>query len=75
MFGCDVCQDVCPWNRFSTPHNEPAFAPHKNLLKMSKSDWEDLTEEVFQELFKKSAIKRTKYSGLTRNIKFIGLGD
>lgn len=75
MFGCDVCQDVCPWNRFSKPHKEPAFSPHESLLKMSKSDWEDLTEEIFRDLFKNSAIKRTKYSGLTRNIKFIGLGD
>lgn len=69
MFGCDICQSVCPWNRFSTPHSEPAFNPHENLLKMSKADWTDLTEEVFRELFKKSAVKRTKYSGLIRNIK------
>lgn len=71
MFGCDVCQDVCPWNRFSKPHNEPNFNPHDNLLKMNKSDWEDLTEEVFQELFRKSAVKRTKFKGLTRNINFL----
>ena len=71
MFGCDICQDVCPWNRFSTPHNEPAFNPHENLLKMSKSDWKDLTEEIFREVFKKSAVKRTKFAGLTRNISIL----
>ncbi len=71
MFGCDICQDVCPWNRFSTPHQETQFNPHENLLKMNKSDWEDLTEEVFQDLFKKSAVKRTKYAGLKRNLQFL----
>lgn len=71
IFGCDVCQDVCPWNRFSKPHNNHAFDSHKDLFEMKKSDWQDLTEEVFQELFKKSAVKRTKYSGLKRNIKFL----
>lgn len=72
MFGCDVCQDVCPWNRFSKPHAEAAFNPQEQLLKMSKADWEDLSEEVFRELFKNSAVKRTKYSGLKRNIDFLG---
>jgi epoxyqueuosine reductase len=72
MFGCDICQDVCPWNRFSKPHQEKAFQPHENLLQMSKADWLDLTEEVFQELFRKSAVKRTKYDGLKRNIDFLG---
>lgn len=71
MFGCDVCQNVCPWNRFAKPHNEPAFNPHENLLKMSKADWADLTQEVFSELFRKSAVKRTKFKGLTRNIDFL----
>jgi len=71
MFGCDVCQDVCPWNRFSKPHNQPEFNPHEQLLRMSKSDWEDISEELFREIFRKSAVKRTKYSGLKRNIKFI----
>ena len=71
MFGCDICQDVCPWNRFAKKHSEPTFDPHENLLKMNKSDWEDLTEEIFQELFKKSAVKRTKYKGLQRNINFL----
>jgi len=71
MFGCDICQDVCPWNRFSEPHNEPLFNPHPELLDFSRKDWEEITEEVFQKVFKKSAVKRTKYSGLTRNLKFL----
>ncbi|MEM6893586.1 MAG: tRNA epoxyqueuosine(34) reductase QueG [Bacteroidota bacterium] len=71
MFGCDVCQDVCPWNRFSKPHREPLFEPHSELLSMQKEDWEDITEELFQTLFKKSAVKRTKFSGLQRNIRFL----
>ncbi len=71
MFGCDVCQDVCPWNRFSKPHREPLFDPHPELLSMTKKDWEEVTEEVFQKVFQKSAVKRTKFSGLQRNIKFL----
>ena len=71
IFGCDVCQDVCPWNRFSKPTSEASFSPHENLLKMSKSDWTDLTEDVFRELFRNSAVKRTKFSGLKRNIDFL----
>ncbi|MCL6274859.1 tRNA epoxyqueuosine(34) reductase QueG [Muricauda sp. 2012CJ35-5] len=71
MFGCDICQDVCPWNRFSKPHQEPLFQPHPELLHMSKGDWEEITEEVFRELFRKSAVKRTKYEGLKRNIQFL----
>ena len=71
MFGCDVCQDVCPWNRFSKPHNEPLFNPKPELLEMNKREWKELTQEVFSDLFKKSAVKRTKYSGLIRNIKFL----
>ncbi len=70
MFGCDVCQDVCPWNRFSKSHNEPLFNPHPDLLSMTKRDWEEITEEVFKKIFKKSAVKRTKFSGLKRNITF-----
>ncbi|MDP5010979.1 MAG: tRNA epoxyqueuosine(34) reductase QueG [Crocinitomicaceae bacterium] len=70
-FGCDICQDVCPWNRFSLLHNEPRFNPSQNLLQLSKSDWQDLSEEVFSELFKLSAIKRTKFDGLKRNIAFL----
>ena len=71
MFGCDVCQEVCPWNRFSKRHNEPAFEPHPDLLNMTKNDWEEITEEVFRKVFKKSAVKRTKYAGLKRNIEFL----
>ena len=71
MFGCDVCQDVCPWNRFSKPHNEPLFNPHPELLSMNKRDWGELTKETFNKVFKKSAVKRTKFSGLTRNINFL----
>lgn len=71
MFGCDICQDVCPWNRFSVPHSEPAFQPNENLLQMKKADWLDITEEVFQTIFKNSAVKRTKFKGLTRNIDFL----
>lgn len=71
MFGCDICQDVCPWNRFSKPHNEPLFDPHPELMAMTKKDWEEITEDVFKELFQKSAVKRTKFDGLKRNINFI----
>ncbi|WP_077401850.1 tRNA epoxyqueuosine(34) reductase QueG [Cellulophaga omnivescoria] len=71
IFGCDVCQDVCPWNRFSKPHNEPLFNPHPDLLSMTKKDWVEITEDVFRKVFKKSAVKRTKFSGLQRNIDFL----
>ena len=71
MFGCDVCQDVCPWNRFSKSHNEPLFNPNPELLSFAKKDWEEITEDTFREVFKNSAVKRTKLEGLTRNIKFI----
>jgi epoxyqueuosine reductase len=71
MFGCDICQDVCPWNRFSKPHQEPLFNPNPELLSMTKNDWEEITTEVFQKVFQKSAVKRTKLSGLQRNISFL----
>ena len=71
VFGCDICQDVCPWNRFSNPHTEPLFQANENLLSLSKGDWKDLSDEFFNELFKKSAVKRTKKSGLMRNITFL----
>lgn len=71
MFGCDICQDVCPWNRFSKPHNEPLFTPKSELLQMTKKDWEEITEDVFSKVFKKSAVKRTKFAGLQRNISFL----
>jgi epoxyqueuosine reductase len=71
MFGCDVCQDVCPWNKFSKSHSEPLFNPHPELLEMTKKDWEEITEDTFNKVFQKSAVKRTKYSGLIRNIQFL----
>ncbi|MEP3389815.1 MAG: tRNA epoxyqueuosine(34) reductase QueG [Reichenbachiella sp.] len=70
-FGCDICQDVCPWNRFSQPHEEANFTPHENLGDMKPSDWNEMTEELFREIFKGSAVKRTKFSGLKRNIDFL----
>ena len=71
IFGCDVCQDVCPWNRFSKSHNEPLFNPNPELLSMTKKDWEEITEDTFKKVFKNSAVKRTKLDGLKRNIKFL----
>ena len=70
-FGCDICQDVCPWNKFSKPHKEPLFNPHPELLSMTKKDWEEITEDVFKKVFQKSAVKRTKFSGLKRNIEYL----
>ncbi len=71
IFGCDVCQDVCPWNRFSKPHNEPLFQANPELLSFTKKDWEEITEDVFKEVFKNSAVKRTKLEGLKRNVEFL----
>ncbi|MDA3942316.1 MAG: tRNA epoxyqueuosine(34) reductase QueG [Bacteroidetes bacterium] len=71
IFGCDICQDVCPWNRFSKPHKEPLFVLSDELKKMRKSDWEELDKTKFNELFKGSAVKRTKFDGLKRNIEFL----
>jgi epoxyqueuosine reductase len=71
MFGCDVCQDVCPWNRFAVPHSHPEFKPNEALLNMKKEDWLDISQDVFSSIFKNSAVKRTKFKGLTRNIDFI----
>ncbi|PHK16485.1 epoxyqueuosine reductase [Nostoc linckia z16] len=70
-FGCDTCQDVCPWNRFSKTHREPLFEPHPELLSLSGQDWEELTEDTFRKVFKNSAVKRTKFEGLRRNINFL----
>jgi len=70
-FGCDICQDVCPWNRFSKPHSEPLFNPSKELLSFSKQDWQEITKETFQKVFYNSAIKRTKWEGFVRNIDFL----
>lgn len=71
LFGCDICQDVCPWNRFSTPHQHPELSPNKEILSFSDSDWKSLTEEHFNRIFKESAIKRTKYKGIMRNLRFL----
>lgn len=71
MFGCDICQDVCPWNRFSLPHNEARFSPNPALAQFSKAEWKELTQELFSEVFRKSPVKRTKFSGLKRNIEFL----
>lgn len=71
MYGCDICQDVCPWNRFSTPHSEERFDPNSRLFSLTKNDWEELDQLVFNDLFRRSAVKRTKFEGLKRNIRFI----
>ena len=70
-FGCDICQDVCPWNKFSKPHNEPLFNANPELLSMSKKDWDEITEDTFSAVFKKSPLKRTKFAGLKRNLDFL----
>jgi len=71
MFGCDICQDVCPWNRFATPHQEPAFEPALALLELKKEELIEITDDVFKQVFKRSAVKRTKFTGLKRNIDFL----
>ena len=71
IFGCDICQDVCPWNKFSKPHNEPLFNADEKFLSMSKNEWLEITKETFDKVFKDSPVKRTGYDGLKRNIKFI----
>jgi epoxyqueuosine reductase len=71
MFGCDICQDVCPWNRFSVPHTEERFTPKEELLGLSRQELIDMTDEVFKRVFKNSPVKRTKYNGLKRNIDFL----
>ena len=71
IFGCDVCQDVCPWNRFSAPTLQEKFAPNFQKLNFRKNEWKELTQELFSEIFKKSAVKRTKFSGLMRNINLL----
>jgi epoxyqueuosine reductase len=71
MFGCDICQEVCPWNRFSRTHNEPAFVPKPELLDKTGDEWKEITEEVFADLFRDSAVTRTGYAGLARNIGFL----
>lgn len=72
VFGCDLCQDVCPWNRFSSPHTEDKFKPHRALNELHQQDWKELTEEVFKDVFKKSAVKRAGFTKLQKSIKFSG---
>ena len=71
MFGCDICQDVCPWNKFSNPNKEPGFKPIPEILNFTTEDWESITEEAFNKIFKESPLKRTKLKGIQRNLKFI----
>jgi epoxyqueuosine reductase len=68
IFGCDICQDVCPWNRFAKQHQEPKFLPTDDLKNVAANDWKEVTVEIFNQVFKHSAIKRTKWSGWERNI-------
>ncbi len=70
-FGCDICQEVCPWNRFAQPHQELAFQPSPELAGMTVRDWQEITEEVFKKVFRKSPVKRTKLEGLQRNVRFL----
>lgn len=74
MFGCDTCQDVCPWNRFSHPHHEPGFAPIPAILDFKTGDWLELTEEAFKTIFKHSPLKRSKFEGIRRNLQFLQAG-
>ena len=69
MYGCDVCQDVCPWNRFSKPHQEEQFLPNTQLAELSRKQLNEMSEDLFNEIFQGSAVKRTKYEGLKRNLK------
>ena len=71
VFGCDICQDICPWNRFSKPHNESAFKPIPEILNLSSTEWEEMSEEMFKKIFKHSPLRRSKFSGIKRNLKFI----
>ncbi len=75
MFGCDVCQDICPWNRFSRPTTEHGFTPIPEILNFSTNDWDELTEESFKSIFKNSPLKRAKFEGIKRNLNFIRQGS
>ena len=71
MFGCDICQDVCPWNRFSAPTLEEKFHPNEALQNFTKAEWKEMTQEIFSSVFRKSPVKRTKFAGLKRNLDFL----
>ncbi|MCC2591405.1 tRNA epoxyqueuosine(34) reductase QueG [Chryseobacterium sp. MFBS3-17] len=71
MFGCDICQDVCPWNRFASPHQQEKFRPDSRLKSFTRKDWQELSQELFSEIFRKSPVKRTKFAGLKRNVEFL----
>jgi epoxyqueuosine reductase len=71
MFGCDVCQDVCPWNRFSSPHKEEAFSPYPEIISFTAKDWEELNEDAFKKIFRHSPLSRAKFKGIKRNINFL----
>jgi len=73
VFGCDICQNVCPWNSFSKPHKEPMLTANSDVLKMKKEEWHEITEEIFNKIFKDSPVKRAKYAGLKRNLEFLKL--
>lgn len=75
MFGCDTCQDVCPWNRFSSPHQEVKFTPLPEILNLTSEQWGKITEEQFKKIFSQSPLRRTKFSGIQRNLKFINTGE
>ena len=75
MFGCDICQDVCPWNRFAQPNKTKDFTPKEAILNYSKSDWEEITEEVFNKTLEGSPIRRAKFEGIKRNIKYLKKKD
>jgi len=75
MFGCDTCQDVCPWNRFANEANEREFTPIAEILNFTTADWEALTEESFKKIFRHSPLKRAKFEGIKRNLKFLKLGE
>ena len=71
VFGCDICQEVCPWNKFSKPHHEESFTPSKSLKDLTKQSWDEITEDVFQDIFRQSALKRTGFKGIKRNVEFV----